>query len=58
MCIRDSLEAHAIILAAFSPGAEALRRPVESLVTLYEKTGRPEKAETWRRSLSKEGDTP
>ncbi len=52
------LEAHAIILAAFSPGAEALRRPVESLVTLYEKTGRPEKAETWRRSLSKEGDTP
>jgi serine/threonine protein kinase len=52
------LEAHAIILAAFGPGAEALRRPDESLAALYEKTGRPAKAEAWRTSLAKEGATP
>jgi tetratricopeptide (TPR) repeat protein len=52
------LESHAIVLAAFGPGAEALRRPAESLAALYEKTGRPAKAEEWRRTLEKKAAPP
>jgi tetratricopeptide (TPR) repeat protein len=43
------LEAHAIIVRALGPDAEALERPAQSLVQLYELTGQTQKAQAWRR---------
>jgi hypothetical protein len=43
------LEAHAIIVSSLGPEAEALERPVQSLVQLYELTGQEQKARAWRR---------
>jgi len=42
------LEAHAIVLRALGPKAEALERPAASLVRLYELTGQEQKAQVWR----------
>jgi hypothetical protein len=46
---RVLLEAHAIIVSSLGPEAEALERPVQSLVQLYELTGQEQKARAWRR---------
>jgi hypothetical protein len=49
---RSLVEAHTLVRRALGPGAEALRRPAESLSQLYELTGQKAKAEVWRRSAT------
>jgi non-specific serine/threonine protein kinase/serine/threonine-protein kinase len=49
------LEAHAVLSPILGAGDRGLVRCVESLVRLYERTGRPAHAASWRRRLTPAG---